>query len=203
MPRNRAFIHVGMPKTGTTAIQDMLADHRHDLKAAGLVHPDTRDINRPALMTLFPHHRKRHYYLTQKNISEQMGKVLAGGLWSQIEAAASQNDIVLSSEYLFDIGDRANDIVTAFDTLGLDVVFVCYVRHPVNAAISSAQQAIKMGQRSLAEVCQEPRWHRSRKTLAPLVDAVGKERVIVSDFSAAKSIGAAQHFLKGTSKNCT
>ncbi len=195
MVRKRAFIHVGMPKTGTSAIQTMLAERSDDLRAIGLLHPDTPDFNRPALMALFPRGDKRHFFLQRRKISDQAAQAMADDLWSQIEAAAGQYDVVLSSEFLFNIGKRARDLVAAFDAVGFDVVFVCYLRHPVNAAVSSAQQSIKMRLRSLDEACRNPRWHPARPTLEPLLAAVGRDRVLVADFDAARDLGAAQHFL--------
>lgn len=45
--QNTLYIHVGMPKTGTTAIQRVLANNRKQLKALGYIYPGTREHHWP------------------------------------------------------------------------------------------------------------------------------------------------------------
>lgn len=41
-PAPRIVLHVGLPKTGTTFVQSLLADHRDQLRAAGVLYPFVR-----------------------------------------------------------------------------------------------------------------------------------------------------------------
>jgi hypothetical protein len=38
----RAFVHIGMPRTGTTSLQAVLCAHRHELARAGVLYPNLR-----------------------------------------------------------------------------------------------------------------------------------------------------------------
>jgi hypothetical protein len=84
-------------------------------------------------------------------------------------------------------------MLRAFSELGFEPVFVCYVRHPVDAAVSAAQQEIKMGSTTLAAIVQKPRWHSARKSLEPYRDAGAT--LIVRDYRTAAKQGITQDLL--------
>jgi hypothetical protein len=71
-------------------------------------------------------------------------------------------------------------------------VFVCYVRHPVDAAISAAQQAVKMGERTIADAVANPKWTNPLPTLKA-AKATG-HRVILRDYADARENGVVQDF---------
>ena len=41
-PVTRVVLHVGLPKTGTTYLQALLADHRDELRGSGVLYPFLR-----------------------------------------------------------------------------------------------------------------------------------------------------------------
>ncbi|MCR8551098.1 sulfotransferase [Salipiger sp. P9] len=180
-----------MPKTGTTAIQTALDAHGALLLKHGLVHPKTEHCNTPAAIALFHPQGADHHHLRKRAIDRPKAASLATALWEQIQVA--KGDVVLSCEYLFNIGAAAETVAQRFEEAGFTPVFVCYVRHPVDAAISAAQQSIKMGYRRLAETVKDPRWHNQKTALSAFV-ATGRD-LVVRDFAEAKRNGAAQDFL--------
>lgn len=186
----KAFLHIGMPKTGTTAVQNALSGHADLARNFGLIHPNTEFCNSVALISKFHPLGSNHFYVKNKGVSSEKALELSRSMWTQIEG--SNGDVVLSSEYLHNIGLRAKGMARAFTEIGFTPVFVIYVRHPVDLASSSAQQAVKMGQRSLEEVIAQPRWHGIKSSVAPL-RAAGLE-VIMRDYETAREKGMVHDF---------
>ena len=190
MTRN-ATIHIGFPKTGTTTIQQTLAGSRNALMENGVIYPGTGD-DHSDLISLFHPKGQDHYYFEGRQSSDpvkQAQKIMS-------EALDGKGDVVLSSEYLHNIGiDGARRLFDEMTTAGFETKFLCYLRHPVDAAVSSAQQSIKMGQRSMAEVISEPRYTKIRIHIQPLIKAVGKENIIIKDFNAAAREGLVANFM--------
>ena len=186
-----AFIHVGMPKSGTTAIQTALDTHRGDLARQGLCNPDTMLLNHLALITRFHPRGSSHFYLGNKGVSPAEAEAQARMLWAQV--CAAPRDVVVSSEYLAAAHENYGMMAEAFVEAGLTPVFVCYVRHPVDAAISAAQQSVKRGERSISETVEAPKWANPVPTLRA-AKATG-HRVILRDYADARDTGVVRDFL--------
>jgi len=176
-----AFIHVGLPKTGTTSIQKTLAASRDILRRHAIAYPGSEE-DHAILIALFHPKGPQHFHLVKRAISDPQSA--ANRLLT--EALQGKGDLILSSEYLHNIGEAgARKFHDRLSQAGFDVRFICYVRHPVDLAVSSAQQSIKMGDRTLADVIADPRYTPIRRTVEPFAKAVGKENVILMDFGAA------------------
>lgn len=190
------FIHVGLPKTGTTSIQKSLAASRDVLSRHGISYPG-KEIDHANLIALFHPKGPEHYYFVNQSVPDPIR--IANQLMT--EALSAKGDLILSSEYLHNIGERqARKLHDTFVQAGFHAKFICYVRHPVDAAVSSAQQSIKMGDRSLAEVIAEPRYTQLRQNIEPFLKAVGKENLIVKDFKAATRDGLLKSFMTCTGR---
>lgn len=181
----RAFIHVGMPKTGTSAIQSALVEHRDVLAAYGLHHPDTPHCNHPALIARFHPAGTNHWYLQSSGINQADALALSAEMWRQIMAADS--DVILSCEYLYDLGSGAAAMARVFEEAGFVPIFICYVRHPVDSAISASQQQVKIGAITLEQALYKPDWHNAKTALSPFVDA--GVNLVVRDFGEARERG--------------
>ncbi|TMV81127.1 hypothetical protein FGG78_25060 [Thioclava sp. BHET1] len=188
----KAFIHMGMPKTGSTALQAALHEHAPLLKRNGLLHPDTEFLNSAGLITLFHPMGMKHHFLKNNQISDSLAQDYANKLWDQIRS--SKNDIVLSSEYLHNVGRNAQSMGEAFVTLGYEPVFIFYLRHPVDFATSLAQQNVKMGHKTLAEVIANPVWHGMKTALLPHEQAGHK--LIVRNYSEIHMNGIVLDFFR-------
>lgn len=194
--KGNAFIHVGFPKTGTTSIQKSLAASRDVLGGYGISYPGTED-DHVDLAALFHPKGPEHFYFVMRSIPDPVGR----GNRLLAEGMSSERDLIFSSEYLHNIGEKnARNIYNVVSKAGFHTRFVCYIRHPVDAAVSSAQQSIKMGHRSLAEVIAEPWYASIRQNLEPFVKAVGKENVILKDFKAATGGGLLKSFMEAVER---
>lgn len=186
------FIHIGFPKTGTTSIQKSLAASRQVLASHGLIYPGKEDDQANIVALFHPKGADHFYFAGKKDFSP-----LTAASVLMAEALSGRGDAIISSEYLYDIGkEYAAQLRATFLAKGFLVKFICYVRHPVDAAISSAQQSIKMGQRSLAEVIEQPRYAQIKRNILPIIEAVGKDNVTLIDFRSAVSAGLLASFAK-------
>ena len=187
----RAFIHIGLPKTGTSAIQKALNEYRAHLAQYGLIHPDTPAINHVALIARFHPAGIGHRFLVNRGVTEARARALSEELWEQVVTAGE--DIVLSCEQFIYGKDLPDNLFNGFSEAGFEPVFVCYVRHPVDLAVSAAQQLVKLGRRDLADVARQPRWPNAKAIIGRYLKTGA--RVIVRSFDDAKKVGAAQDFL--------
>lgn len=182
--RKRAFVHIGFPKTGTTTIQRSLAASRSTLLKYGLEYPGAQDDHTDLIAEFHPA-GERHFYFER---SESSPRQKCERLKDQIRSC--KNDVIISSEYLHNIGRvSSGKFIEFLDESDFDPHFICYVRHPVDDAVSNAQQCIKMGSRSLSECIASPRYTKIRQNIEPFVASAGMGRISIKCFSTAASAG--------------
>lgn len=194
----KAFLHIGMPKTGTTAIQMALSQSRKTLQVNGLIYPGCED-DHTILLALYHQKAVEHYFFGIRGIGaaaavDQARSLMVGFLHP---ATAEDADILLSTEYMHDADDislRALDDDLAEGGIELNVV--CYVRHPFSMAASSIQQNVKMGHRLLADQLKSPDWHSQTKALGTSLKVLGRDRIIVRRFEDARELGAERDILQ-------
>ncbi len=124
------ILHVGHPKTGSSALQSWLAQNRNVLASAGLIYPDHAS---------FDHARR--FGITSGNA--------VGGpefLFERILEAdrdsAEGDTLLFSSEVLFwKLDDIVERLQPLRDRIALTVVF--FIREPLEMACSSYHQAVK------------------------------------------------------------
>jgi hypothetical protein len=133
----RVFLHIGLPKTGTTYLQRTLWENKEVLSRAGLLLPGR--------------HRRRHLLASldvreDPKLSQRAGDVRAP--WADLvsEALAWQGDVLISHEFF---GSASPDqIQRAVDSLdGADVHVVITAREMVGLAISRWQEYVRNGGR--------------------------------------------------------
>lgn len=187
------FVHIGMPKCGSTALQRTLAGNRGLLHKHGVSYPGEAQ-DHVALCARFHRAGTGHFYFRNTGTGAAEAETQADALMAEV--ADASGDVILSSEYLHNLGrENCERLAETISAMGHEPVFACYVRHPVDAAISGAQQSIKRGERRLHETVAAPGWHSARKTLAPVLKAVGREHMMVRAFHDTKEDGIARHFL--------
>jgi hypothetical protein len=130
------YIHCGLHKTGTTAIQRVFADHQHVLRANGLLYP------RP---DRFGGHHNLAWALTQDRRFRP-----AGLTWPKVinEIAAFDGDALLSSEDFESIlhrPDRLSQLMENFRGIGRDVCLVIYIRKRAQYIESLYLELLKHG----------------------------------------------------------
>ncbi len=191
MSEKRAFVHIGLPKTGTTAIQKSLAHSREILRKKNVVYPGDGDAHGLVCARYHPLGMESPYIV---KVGDQTSLLQADALLK--EALESDRDCILSSEYFHNFGASGiRALSDRFAENGFETHVVCYLRHPVDAAISSGQQAIKVGSRSLTEIIQNPRYIPIRQNLEPIISELGLENVHVRDYVQAAKNGLLKDFL--------
>jgi hypothetical protein len=194
----KAFVHVGMPKTGTTAVQTALSQSRAQLATVGLIYPG-QEIDHVLLVPEFHQAGSSHYYYNQRGELPEQYLPRVQALLDDITGCAKENcsDIIVSSEYLHNLNHSALTCLDRFFAdLELEMVVVCVVRHPVDAATSGIQQSVKQGGDKLVELYKNPTWHSARETLKTSIDALGRRRVIAIDFGESQQMGVERFLLQ-------
>ena len=145
MAKGKVLIHIGGPKTGTTAIQTALAENRHALHERGILYPGT-GINQQ--VSLYPLNRIAGF---QNFVSGDPS------LWEQLVDEVNQWEgvVVLSSEVLISVPtDVVNEIVDTVGTSQIEILITGRSLHEI--VVSQWQESIKAGDTiSLREYANE------------------------------------------------
>lgn len=180
------LIHIGAPKTGSTAIQRMLFNGREALLEQGVLYPDVS-------LRGFGHHDLAFLldgaYPAWATRQERSLDDLAGDLAREVETTGARS-IVLSSEnfYLYPQPERLLALLqrSGFGA-GDQVRVLCYVRRQDEAHLSWYNQTVKaQGNRgSLAATIRRDHglWDYERR-LSAWVRIFGAEAIVVRDYSA-------------------
>jgi len=134
----RIFVHVGLPKTGTTFLQDLMRRHRTALREAGVWYPDDG-------------HRD-HFFaaLDARGDHTFAGAVrpAAEGAWARLVELSGDfaGTVVLGHEVLATApADRAREALAALDADELHVVVTA--RDPARQVVADWQESVKHGRR--------------------------------------------------------
>ena len=134
MAKSKVLIHIGGPKTGTTAIQTALAENRHALHERGILYPGTGK-NQQA--SLFPLKRIAGF---QNFVSgDRLG-------WEQLvdEVNRWKGVVLLSSEVLLSVPtDVVNEIVDTVGTSQIEILITGRSLHEL--VVSHWQELVKAG----------------------------------------------------------
>ncbi|WP_430450444.1 hypothetical protein [Rhodophyticola sp.] len=191
----KVFLHIGMNKTGSSAIQSYLHHNRQALKEAGLLWPETGlDMGGPG---------EGYHYRLSTALGFGAGPREAGdanerrALRKALEAeiaASEARTVVISSEY-FVLRRKPDMLAEFFD--GLDASVVVYLRRHDAWWPSLFAQAIK--------TTPKPPWRRSFESyhafhaqrqsqyfeFGPLLDDMaaifGRDRIIVCPYEAGQN----------------
>ncbi|MDJ0639213.1 MAG: hypothetical protein QNJ20_10285 [Paracoccaceae bacterium] len=154
-----AFVHIGAPKTGTTAIQAAFSDGRKALAKAGFhyLSGDRNHSERLALAFWAEEDAQKLHLLRHWPDHPFSQEVLRDALDNEI-ARTAPRDLVLSAEELgnFSPGEVMDLIAflrDRFDRLHI----IAYVRHPADWVQSAAQQGVKWSGDVLEDCFKTPR----------------------------------------------
>jgi hypothetical protein len=140
LPPASVLAHVGVHKTGTTAIQSVLRQQRSVLDAHGVVYPGDDGDHHKAAMALTG---------TKWGRVEKEGRPIPPRHWSDLVNAVQHTDkrVVISSEFFGDTRDPYGERFR--DDLGKDRLHVVIGIRPLPHVLASAwQQTLKLGRRN-------------------------------------------------------
>ncbi|MEM0905894.1 MAG: hypothetical protein AAGJ94_00930 [Pseudomonadota bacterium] len=167
------FVHIGHPKTGTTSIQQTFRHNAARLADEDLFYFSGYGTHHPVAWTFHKTPKPSH------------NSKLAQRVYRDFVSAARASRCstgFLSSETLVRLKpDEIANLLNAMKPLAQTIKVLLYVRHPVGFAISSAAQAVRMGQ-ALSHVDVHPRKITLRHMVTKWRDAIGAENLIIRPF---------------------
>ncbi len=146
----KTIVHIGMPKTGSTALQACFAKSRQELASHGVLYPENVEgcpfKNHRLLVGSFlkfgsmPRHIQSREEYTKENIDEKY-REFVDHVHVQIDRS-SPEAMVLSSESLFRRipPHKYRPVRRMFDRFGHETRLVAYLRRPSEYFVSMLQQ---------------------------------------------------------------
>lgn len=149
----RTLIHIGAPKCGSTALQEMLHEHRECLCESGVLYPVSpcAEFDDERHSFLVPLVRNGGWprlveaeFQGDREKAKEVAQLVLENIKGQIQREQPEL-VVLSTEYLCvweddDYGDRLSQVT---DEIGGRTEILAYFRDPVADYVSSAQQVLK------------------------------------------------------------
>jgi hypothetical protein len=146
---NRLFLHVGMPKTGTTSIQDSLfwSDLKEPYRFLSL---DTNFANRTANLAYQNPERHRGNFFVETLSSKQFtryGRFSKKYIQNALSRCAQQRlTPIISAETLWGMrGEELEGLRKDAITYGFTPQIICYLRSPIDYSRSLFQQGVRTG----------------------------------------------------------
>ncbi|WP_062466093.1 hypothetical protein [Demequina maris] len=146
IPSGTVLLHIGAPKTGTTALQEAAAAQRGQLRDEGILYPGRRVNHRDPAASLLGHAVPGSGgVIVPPEVGRAMVDELGQGGWTRALVSAER----------FALGKR-HQVEAALDALGDDVHVLLSLRNMYSYALSMWQQRVKNGEhRGIAEWMKE------------------------------------------------
>jgi len=168
------IIHIGPPKTGTSAIQKWLKDHTDDLKQYGVHYPehleDSNGVSSGNLLSIFER-TANDYIFSAERLALLVKRTDALGC----------STLLLSSEFFF------NRLFKELDSLS-NAKIIAYVRNPADLFESHYNQSVKRHNNVLAFKAHLALPMQSIKLLGEYADVLG-DRFILRAYHESLFVG--------------
>ncbi|MGB0658785.1 MAG: hypothetical protein ACPGNV_01310 [Mangrovicoccus sp.] len=195
----KIYIHIGLPKTGSTAIQRAFSKQRAQLLAEeGICYPGPMFFQ-GVLLGKFHPNGFDHPMFARLGFSKAKGQAVLTRTLRDIEdrIADPDCDFVVSAEQYFRLSsDSFAQMRDYFQGLGLDPYLICYLRHPVSLQTSLIQQNVKVRGARLAELMEHLVEPEIRDTLERVGAVFPADRLLICSHEDTRKIGAQNHFLR-------
>lgn len=173
------FLHIGFTKTGSTAAQREFAENREALLARG-VH--------------YPGESFKHGCVAFAAASPHSNRPNAARNWAQLReeiAAVRAETVLLSEETLCRASARRlHKVIKLVRGAGnRPINGIVYVRHPLEHAVSYAQQTLRGGTARLQDVSTQPIVYDLTERVAAFASAFRRRGLIVRPFDRDQLVG--------------
>jgi hypothetical protein len=198
------YLHIGMPKTGSTSIQSALAGGKTHLAEQGVGYFDLGKNHSSLLKALFRGEKPKKvpkFFRKTLDAEARLTGTDRAALVQAFDSALTANKmpkLVISAEMLFwfrpkHVAAMKAHLSPFFDEMRI----IVYVRDPVSWASSNVQQIMKHSKRTLEEVCnpeaiatgESPIIPSYRAGLEPYIQLFGREAVDIRVFDRGSFIG--------------
>jgi hypothetical protein len=184
------WLHIGLPKTGSSFIQSSLRGHADELAEQGYLYPRCGQ------------HGDGHFFLAlpflgaARRLQSDVADYFEGGmrdLWPGVVREADESDartLLISSEY-FSEAENLDDLANACAKVAGTVRVLVYLRRQDRLMEAGYNQDVKAGfgtEKLKVGDCYV-RWHDFEKRLEPFEMAFGRAAIIVRTYESAVSGG--------------
>lgn len=206
----KVILHIGLGKTGSTAIQQGLLRHANDLECdCDALFPSVFDDPRP-----FAGNHSVYLRSLSSDAPQELRVNIAAGLDSKELVRRADEELLAQYQQNFSSSNASTLILSAesvghFDTASTHnlarwlfsltqcVEIVACIRHPRHALAAEIQQRLKTGGR-LDRLYQQPPFYRYSDVFSRLSDAFGRDSLRLYDYAEvlASSKGAVGTFFE-------
>lgn len=178
-------LHIGMHKTGSSAIQNSLRGYHNGLTEYANFEEENHSI---PLYTIFSREVYQYHYWQSLGLTQQDIDTKRAQYRIQLDSILSDSTadrIIISGEDISTLSDPSQlDLLQYFADKGVKLSVVCFVRTPKSFAASALQELIKAGVGAFNTEILHPAYI---KRLAVFTAHLPRERVIVRDYDSSLS----------------
>jgi hypothetical protein len=186
------YLHIGMHKTGSSAVQRAFANARTALLRQGICYPG-EEVNHAELYFAFsPSPHTEHRNIRRGIETPCAATALQRGVLAQFAGDLERDQsakILLSAEGLCALDppgiERLRDFLSQYVER---IVVICFVRSPVSFSVSYAQEAI-LGGTLIQESLERPQLPQYRQRLGNYLHVFGRESMHVLNYDEIREQG--------------
>jgi hypothetical protein len=170
MQADRVFLHVGHSKTGTTTVQRTFRESHRLLADNGVLYSRA-----------FRHHRRLRDFIR----GDKEALAMERGFRRELRTLRPST-VVFSSEFLNQLKrEERTRLIAYLAQIGREVKVLIYVRHPLDYARSSVQQAVRKLHRPLNDAIERAEPNPIAEYLRKWQKVAGRGNLIVREYHRA------------------
>lgn len=178
MENHTLLLHIGMPKTGTSALQKFLYDNREHLKECGWLYPDLKSVIGETESNFIEYMNASVLYKVGNELDIQAENWVLS--WDYLKKELENYNVILSSELIFTVDAVAflNEVIKEY----YNVKVIIYLRRQDIFLESYWAQVVKVDGyvKNFKDSMQEfMRYTHYLDLLYSISDIIGKENLIV------------------------
>jgi hypothetical protein len=164
--KKKILIHIGPPKSGTSAIQLALQQNRMLLQAEGITYPEhevgPNGISSGNLNTILYLNEDKKWHVSEQKVNELLGEF----------ETSDAHTLLLSSEYFFYVAKEIADLIP-------NAKFIAYIRCPLDTFESSYNQSVKRHMRTAPVFFGKNLHMTTLNILSEAIDLIGRKRFLL------------------------